>query len=171
MCLGLLYIVSPGFCHSLSQSGIDLANDAPGHSHHQRLGWYAHPFRYHCSSSNDTAASDHDSVEQNAAHCNQAIILDGAAVKNDPVSNPNSLPDMTRNTFINVNDGAVLDIGLRSNDDWRHVSPQHSTIPDARVRAQRHLAHYSCGSRDKGGWVNRWGHTGGYCARAGGNSI
>ena len=110
MGLGFLHVVAPRGSHPLGEHGIDRADYPSRHSHHQRPRWNSHAFRHHSTGSNDTAVTDDDTVKQNAAHGDQAIILHDAAVENDPVPYSNPLPYMTRGPFIHVHDGTVQDI-------------------------------------------------------------
>jgi hypothetical protein len=143
--LRFLHVVAPRRGYSLGQRGIHGANDAPRHSHDQRACWNSHAFGHDCAGCNDTAATDHDTVQKNATHRNQTIILYRAAVQNYPVPNTDSLTDMAWDAFIYVNYGAILDVRLRSNHNWRHVASEHRAIPDTRILTQCHVPH------DRGG--------------------
>ena len=105
-----LHVVSPRSSHPLGEHSIDRADDASRHSHDQRPRWNPHALGHDGTGSDDTAATDDDTVKQNAAHGDQAIILHDAAVENDPVPYSNPLPYMTRGPFIHVHDGTILDI-------------------------------------------------------------
>ena len=96
--------------------------------------------------------ADPDAVEQDAAHADQALVLDGAAMQDHPVPHADPPADDARHVVVHVHDGAVLQIGLGADHDGRHVAAQHRAVPDARVLAERHVAHHGGAGGDEGGW-------------------
>jgi hypothetical protein len=146
---GLFNVVAPGERHPSGQRGIDRSNDPARHSHHERSGWHLHPFRNDGPGGYHAAAADADSVEQDATHGDQAFILDRAAVENDPVPHTYAPPYRTGHPLIHVDDGAILDIRLCTNDDRRHVTPKDGAVPDTGVFSQRDVPHYGGGGRNE----------------------
>ena len=53
-----------------------------------------------------------------------------------------------------MDDGAVLNIRSRPNPDGIHIAAQHAIIPDARLRADVHIANDAAPRRDEGGRMN-----------------
>ena len=51
--------------------------------------------------------------------------------------------------MVDVDDGPVLDVRLRTNDDWRHVPAEYGAVPDAPLLAQGHVAHDGRGGRTR----------------------
>jgi hypothetical protein len=93
-------------------------------------------------------------------------------MQDDPVTYADSLPHMTGNALINVHDGPILNIRLGTDDNRRHVTPEHGPIPDARFLAQRHVSHDGCSRSNEGCGMNRRrAHAARYWSRAGGNNI
>ena len=144
-----LDIVSPGRRDPVCQGRIYLAHDSTRNSHDQGAGWYLHPFGHHSACRDHAARPDRYPVEQDAAHCDEAIITDGAAVQDDAMPYADPPPDRARHALIDVYDRAVLNIGLGPDHDRCHITPDYSLVPDACLFAQRHVAHDRGGRRDK----------------------
>jgi hypothetical protein len=102
-----------------------------------------------------TLRPDVHAVEENAAHPDQTIILDGAAVQDRAMSHPDPGADGTGKPLVHVDDGAVLDVGPFANDDRRHVTPEHRRVPDARLLAEGDVAEDDGGGRNEGGRMDQ----------------
>ena len=63
-----------------------------------------------------------------------------------------------RETGVDVDDAAVLNVGPRTDPDVVTVSPKHGAVPDRGIRADLHIADQDGRFRDNGGGVDRWRH-------------
>jgi hypothetical protein len=150
MSSGLLDVMVPGSGDPFGQPGIHLTDDPTGHSHHQGLGRHLHSFRNHGTRRNDAAGSDHDLVKQDASHRDETIVTDRAAMQYHAMPDAYPPPYGAGDAFIHVHDGAVLDVGLGTNNDGRHVAPNDRVIPDAGILTQGDVSHDNSGGRYKG---------------------
>src|SRR3954464_1655146 len=108
----------------------DLGGDAKGHragghfgvvgndgaGPHQRTGAYDGP------------------VQDHRVGPDEAVVLNGASLEMDEVTNHTPVADPRRVLLGRVHDGAVLDGGLDAHDDLAVVAAEHRMGPDGRLR-------------------------------------
>ena len=152
-----LDVMLPGRGGSLRQFCIDLPNYSARNPHHERAGRHLHSLSYYCTGSHDAPTTNLHSIQQHASHSDKAIISNGTTMENDAMPNPDTLADSTGHARVYMNDAAVLDVGLGTDDNCRHISPQHGTVPDAAFFAESHVAHDGGGGGDECAGVNRRG--------------
>src|SRR5262249_54471942 len=70
-------------------------------------------------------------VEQNAAHADEALVCHDAAVQNGTVPHPDARADQRREAGVDMDDAAVLDVGLGADHDAVHVAAHHAAVPHA----------------------------------------
>src|SRR4051794_39840453 len=137
----LLDVVLPGSHSSLRQFCINRPNNPAGNSHHERASRHLHTLSQHGSCSHNTPGTDPHPIQQHTAHGNQAVISYSATVQDNSVPNRDSLAHGAGHAGVNVNDAAVLNVGLSTDDDGRHIPPQHGTVPDTGFLAEGYIAH------------------------------
>jgi len=93
---GLRHIVLPGRPDAVAESVVDGAGNPGWDTHEHGAGRYAQPFRDHGTRRDHAAGTDMDPVQEHAAHANEALILDRAAMEDDPVPDPHPSADRGR---------------------------------------------------------------------------
>ncbi len=82
------------------------------------------------------------------------------------MSDPDPPADDAGHLIVHMDDRAVLEVGLGTDDDGSHVAAEHGAVPDAGILAEGHVAHHGRARSDERGRMDPGGHLG-----AGGNSI
>src|SRR6185437_7352579 len=138
-------VMTPGCLDPFGQCWVDGADDSSRHSHDQGFGRDLHPFR------NDRSGSDHapcayrHSVQEDAPHTDKAVVRDGAAMENDPVTNRHSLADRAGHFLIDVHDGPVLDVRIGADDDGSHIATDDGVVPETGIFPDSDISHDSSG--------------------------
>ena len=70
------------------------------------------------------------------------------------VANGDKLTYARRSAGIDMNDGIVLDIGTRADDNAINVAAQNGAVPDARFLFERNVADDGRAGNDPGAWVD-----------------
>ncbi len=118
-------------------------------------GRHLHPLRQHRTGRNDAAGPD--DARSLSSMLPMPIRHSSSTMQPWRITRcptPTRLPDDAGHVLIHVDDGAVLEAGLGADDDRRHVAAEHGAVPDARLLAQRHVAHDGGGRGDEGGGVD-----------------
>jgi len=93
-------------------------------------------------------------IENDRPHADENFIVDLASVHDGAVPNRDELTDDCRKPRVEMDDGVVLHIRARTDDDAVDVAPQNGSVPDARFLFEGHVADDS-GARDNpGGRMN-----------------
>jgi hypothetical protein len=153
----LLDVMLPSRGSSPRKFCIDRPNYSARNSHHEGTRRHLHSLSYYCTSSHDAPGTDPNPIQQHAAHSDKAIISNGTTMENYSMPDSDTLANSARHARVYMNDAAVLDVGLGTDDDCRHISPQYGTVPDAAFFAQSHVAHNGGGRGDECARVNRRG--------------
>src|SRR6266853_1451109 len=147
--LRLRHVMLPGIPDARPQGVVHRAGHPSRHPDHERARGDAGAFGHDRTRGDHAARTDVDTVQEYAAHADQAVVLDGAAVQNGAVPHADPRADSRGQPFIHVHDRAVLEIGVLTDHDRGHVAAKHRVVPDARVRAQRHVPQNDCAGSDK----------------------
>ena len=100
---------------------------------------------------------DADAIEEDRPHADQAVVLDGAAVQDDPMADGDPAPDRAGDPRVGVDHREVLDVRLVADRDPVGVAAEHGVVPDARLDAQVDVAEDDRPGGDEGGWVDHGG--------------
>ena len=98
--------------------------------------------------------TDARAIHDDRAHANQAVVADMRPVRDGAVAQGYAVPDDQRQIGIGMADGAILDIAAGADDYGLAFAAQHRVEPDARIRAQRHIADDDRARCDEGAWVD-----------------
>jgi len=102
----------------------------------------------------DGARTNVRTIENDRPHADKNFIVDLASVHDGAVPNRDELTDDCRKPRVEMDDGVVLHIRARTDDDAVDVAPQNGSVPDARFLFEGHVADDS-GARDNpGGRMN-----------------
>ena len=120
----------------------------------ERAGRNAHPESDERVRADDGARADFGAVENNRAHADEDFIVDLAGVNDGAVANGDKLAYTGRITGIDMDDGIVLDIGTRTDDDAVNVAAQNGAVPDARFLLECNVADDRRGGNDPCAWMD-----------------
>jgi len=76
-------------------------------------------------------------------------------VHDGAVTNGDQFAHCCRITRIEMDDGIVLNVRARPDDDAVDVAAQYSAVPNARLFCQGDIANYCCAGNNPGGWMDR----------------
>jgi len=106
-------------------------------------------FRDHCASRDDRAFPDAGIVENDCADADETCVFDDAAVDGGVVADGDPISDDHRVLIaLAVEDGAVLNVGVRAYADRIDVAAKDGVHPDAGVFAELDVADKLCGVID-----------------------
>lgn len=128
------------------------ANDAAWHAQDERVAWDVHTFAADGARADDRSTPNPHAVEQNCAHRDETLVVDGRAVNDRPMSDGNAASDRRRNTIVDVNDRSVLDVTLVANDDAAGIATYHGHWPHGDAGAKHDVAaHQRVGMNERSG--------------------
>ncbi len=120
----------------------------------ERAGRNFHPESDERVRADDGARADFGAVENDRAHANKDLIVDLARVNDGAVANGDELAYARRITGIDMDNGIVLNVGTRADDDAVNVAAQHGAVPDARFLFERNVADDGRAGNDPGAWMD-----------------
>ena len=103
-----------------------------------------------------TSAPDR-AVEDDRAHADEHLVLDGAGMEDGGVADGDQFTHVAAEVVGEVDDGVVLDIGARADNDLMDVAPQGDVIPDAYFFMQGDAPDHIRAGGDEHAFVNGWG--------------
>jgi hypothetical protein len=151
---GLLDVMPPSVVDSHTHRLVHFSHDLTGHPQDQRAGRDFRPFDQDRSGPDYRASSDSDTVQKDCSHADQALVLDDAAVEDDPVPHRDPAADDAGDAWIGVDHRDILDVRLVANLDPVGVAPEDGVVPDARVVPQMDMTEDDGTRGDEGRWVN-----------------
>ena len=112
----------------------------PGEPSDERAGRDLFSRRHQGVRADDGTRADFRAVENDRAHADEHFVVDRAGVDDRAVADRDQFADDRRIIVGEMDDGAVLNIGARADDDAVNVAAQNGAIPDARFFAERDVA-------------------------------
>src|SRR5690242_21915861 len=132
----------PGVLDPLAQTIVDTPRDPRRDADHERPGGHVRPFGYDSARCHDTTGADVHSVEEDASHADQAVVLDGAAVQDGAVAHADARADARRQAAIHMDDRAVLQVARLADHDRVDVPTEHRPVPHTGARTQGHVSEH-----------------------------
>ena len=84
--------------------------------------------------------ADDRAVQNHRAHAHQHFVADLAGVDNRAVADGDPVAEHAGEIVRQMQHGVVLHVGVVADDDAVDVAAQHRAVPDAGMRAERHVA-------------------------------
>jgi len=148
-----------GFLDAVAIFGRRRARDASRNAEDQRVGRDQHAFATHGAGADDRARANMNMIEQHRAHRNQAIVVDRRAVNDGAMTDGDAPADRGRDAVVGVDDRAVLDVAVITDDDLVGVAADNGGGPDGHARSEGDIAEDDGGGVDESGRVD-FGHVG-----------
>src|SRR6478672_1082867 len=117
-----------------------LAHHSARHAEDEGIGRDLHSLRAHGPCPDDGTGAHHDVVEEDRSHADEGVVLDGGAMDDGAVADADAWADGARHAVVDVHHGAVLHVGVFTDDDGRGVTADHGRRPDAHSRTEGHVA-------------------------------
>lgn len=99
-----------------------------------------------CVRADDGLGADDGAIEDGAVHSDETFIADAARVDYRAVTDGGPVADFAGVIIGEMDDCAVLDIGVMADLDEVDIAAQYSVIPNAGVIAEGDIAHNDCGA-------------------------
>src|SRR4029450_3924062 len=109
---------------------------------------------YYGANPDDALPADDGLVVNDDADADQRAVADRAAVQHRPMADGDVAADRERNSGVDVQDGAILDVGVVANLDRVVVGAQHGAGPDGHAPAEPNAPDDRCALRDVSGRRN-----------------
>src|SRR5256714_1290436 len=129
MPLGFRHVVFPCEADPLPQRVVHPARHPRRHAHEQRPRRHPGSLRHHGARRYDAPRAYVDVVHENAAHADQAVVLDRATVEDGTVAHADPGPDPCGPSFVHMHDRPVLEVGGSS---LPPTGPRPATAPTRR---------------------------------------
>ncbi len=110
--------------------GFKLADNFCGRTDNEAVGGC---FELGCeqgAGTNHAAGGNFNVIQENAAHADQAIIADFAAVEDGAVADGHIIAELQRGIQADVEDGVILNIGVAADRHFVHIGAQDGVEPD-----------------------------------------
>jgi len=104
--------------------------------------------------SDDRASTDLRPIENDCPHAEEHFVVDGAGVNDGAVTDGDELPKPRLVRRVDVNDGVVLNVGPRADNNAIDITAQNGAVLYTRFFHQRYVADDGCARGDVGGFVN-----------------
>lgn len=111
-----------------------------GDAEYERVRRNPQPFRANGSGSDDRAGAHVNTIQEDGAHRDEAIVFDGRSVNDGAMSDGDALPDPGGNSIIYVDDRSILDVAVLPDLDGVGVGPNDCRRPHRDVRTEGHVA-------------------------------
>ena len=92
--------------------------------------------------------ADVGAIEDGAVHADQAFIADATGVDDGAVADGGPVADFAGVIVGEMDDGAVLNIGVMADLDEVDIAAEHGVVPHAGVGAERDIAHDNGGASE-----------------------
>src|SRR4051794_31155509 len=102
MASGLVDVMPPAMLHPLPSLLVHRAYDSRRRADDERSGGDLHILQQQGTRTDHRAAPDPDAIQEDRTHSDQAIVLDGATVQDDPMADGHPVPDGARNSRVGV---------------------------------------------------------------------
>ena len=116
----------------------------------QRSGRDQFTARHQRAGPDDAPGTDFRAVENDGPHADEHFISHGTGVDDRLVADRHVLADRGRILAVQMNDGAILNVGSCANDDSIDVAAQDGLEPHAAFLTKRDIADDGCVGSDEG---------------------
>lgn len=145
----LVHVMPPCALYPSSQRIVHRSHDPRRDADHQRARGDVHPFGEQRPGPDHRPRPHSDTVQHDRPHPNERLVLDRAAVEDRPMPHTYPSTDRARHSFVDVDHAEILDVGLVTDRDRRHVPADDRMVPDTRVPPKGNVADHDRAGGDE----------------------
>lgn len=118
-------------------------DDTSRRTDHERAGRDFGSSAHERVCADDRAGANFRAIENNGAHSDKHFVIEGTRVNDRRMTDRYPLPHNGGKVIREMNDGRVLDVGTRADDDSVDITAQNRAMPDAGFFAKSNIANES----------------------------